>query len=61
MKNLKQFAFYLLAIILLMSCSDNSVKKEEIDSDPWPNGTMYEIFVQSFADSNVMELAISME
>ena len=52
MKNLKQIAFYFLAIILLMSCSDNSVKKEEIVSDPWPNGTMYEIFVQSFADSN---------
>lgn len=37
---------------LLSSClSDNSKEKME-NTEIWPHGTMYEIFVQSYADSN---------
>lgn len=42
---------FLLATIVFSSCTYSS-KDETIKEDPWPFGTMYEIFVQSFADSN---------
>lgn len=38
-----------LAFLLISSCSDFSKKKQIVI---WPNGVIYEIFVQSFADSN---------
>ena len=40
-----------LPILILSSCTHSKLREEEND-EIWPNGTMYEIFVQSFADSN---------
>jgi len=42
----------LLTISLFLACSQQSKERIEIVQEVWPNGTMYEIFVQSFADSN---------
>ena len=47
------FTFFSLMLAMIHSCSP--VKKSEIDSDmqiEWGNKVFYEIFVQSFADSN---------
>lgn len=52
MKYFKNIKLYILAIILFTSCTTNSVTEQDVVSDPWPFGTMYEIFVQSYADSN---------
>lgn len=41
-----------ILISLLISSCAYSPHQEEY-KDPWPNGVMYEIFVQSFADSDV--------
>lgn len=40
-----------LSVIILISCN-NSSPEEKLENDVWPNGVIYEIFVQSFADSN---------
>jgi alpha-amylase len=42
----------LLVVVLLIGCSKSALTDNETTPDPWPLGTMYEIFVQSFADSN---------
>lgn len=40
-----------IGITFLVSCKTNDTKREQPET-VWPNGTMYEIFVQSYADSN---------
>lgn len=52
MKYLNKFKLYTISFIVFLSCTNSSVKEQNIASDPWPFGTMYEIFVQSYADSN---------
>ena len=46
-----QVALFTL-VILTFSCVPKEKIAQSITKDPWPYGTMYEIFVQSFADSN---------
>ena len=50
MNNIKALLFLLTALVI-GSCT-NSSKDDSVSEDPWPFGTMYEIFVQSYADSN---------
>ncbi len=38
--------------MLLLACAEQNEEQKEAHQHVWPNGTMYEIFVQSFADSN---------
>ena len=52
MKYLNKFKLYTISFIVFLSCTNSSVKEQNIVTDPWPFGTMYEIFVQSYADSN---------
>jgi len=48
---MKQLLFFTLFTFLFFSCSQ--LKEEQVNQQAiWPNGTMYEIFVHSFADSN---------
>jgi alpha-amylase len=42
----------LLGMVLFVGCDKSILEEQESTTDPWPFGTMYEIFVQSFADSN---------
>lgn len=50
MNNIKS-VFSALFVLFLISCSNSSYEKQK-KIEIWPNGVMYEIFVQSFADSN---------
>jgi len=52
MQSFKTLAFLTLSMLLITSCSNDKLADEKSGQDPWPFGTMYEIFVQSFADSN---------
>lgn len=46
-------SFFLLSIsILFLSCSKPEKESDIAQSEIWPNGVIYEIFVQSFVDSN---------
>ncbi len=49
---MKQLSIFILIWLIFQSCSQPKVEDELTQQDVWPNGTMYEIFVQSFADSN---------
>jgi len=48
---MKNFLFFVLFPFLFFSCSQPKEQPTTLQ-DVWPNGTMYEIFVHSFADSN---------
>ncbi|MCB0505997.1 MAG: alpha-amylase, partial [Cyclobacteriaceae bacterium] len=41
-----------IELLLITSCTVTSMNEEKGKANVWPNGTMYEIFVQSYADSN---------
>lgn len=42
---------YILGLAIFLSCADKTIVSDAMQ-DPWPFGVSYEIFVQSFADSN---------
>lgn len=42
---------YILGLAIFLSCADRTIVSDTMQ-DPWPFGVSYEIFVQSFADSN---------
>ena len=48
----KAFKYLALSSIIFVSCDNSKIVEDKPVQDPWPFGTMYEIFVQSFADSN---------
>ena len=48
----KAFKYLAFSLILIVSCDNSKIIEDREIQDPWPFGTMYEIFVQSFADSN---------
>lgn len=50
MKNIKSILIG-LSVLIISSCSNTSYE-EKTKTIIWPNGVIYEIFVQSFADSN---------
>lgn len=52
MQNIKIFALVIISSLVLNSCNKEVKEEAKTDSKVWPYGTMYEIFVQSFADSN---------
>lgn len=52
MKILKPLAKLFVSGVLLTSCASTSTEENKMEDNVWPNGTMYEIFVQSYADSN---------
>ncbi|MCF6352927.1 MAG: alpha-amylase [Cyclobacteriaceae bacterium] len=49
---MKQLLILTLTLLLYLSCTQPKVEERINQQAIWPNGTMYEIFVQSFADSN---------
>ena len=52
MRYFYKIKLYFISVILFISCTTTSVNEQPLVTDPWPFGTMYEIFVQSYADSN---------
>ena len=54
MQKLSVLGILIISICVLNSCNEQSqdIKSDNITNDVWPYGTMYEIFIQSFADSN---------
>lgn len=49
---LKALRARVIGLMLLASCTSTEMNKHHINADLWPYGTMYEVFVQSYADSN---------
>ncbi len=52
MRYFNKIKLYFISIILFISCATTSENEEAVITAPWPFGTMYEIFVQSYADSD---------
>lgn len=53
MKVTVQISILILSLLLVVSCSQKVTEQYEPQStNQWPDGVCYEIFVQSFADSN---------
>lgn len=49
---MKKITTFTLSLFFFLSCSQPKEKEQTDKQDIWPHGVMYEIFVQSFADSN---------
>ncbi len=49
---MKQLSILTLSLFSFLACSQPKQEQQVAPQNSWPNGVMYEIFVQSFADSN---------